>query len=98
LRGNHEQLMLSARLGNDRLTEWVYSGAHATLASYAPAGGVASLNHIPDAHWDFVRNICVDWHETDTHLFVHAGVDPGLPMESQPEFVLQWERFHDPQP
>jgi serine/threonine protein phosphatase 1 len=98
LRGNHEQLMLNSRLGNDRFIEWTHSGAQATLASYAPQGGIATLNDIPPAHWDFVRNLCVDWHETETHLFVHAGVDPGLPMDSQPEFMLQWERFHDPQP
>lgn len=98
LRGNHEQLMLQARLGNDRFTEWVHSGAHATLASYAARGAMATLSGVPAEHWNFIENQCVDWHETDTHLFVHAGVDPALPMDGQPEFVLKWERFHDPKP
>lgn len=98
LRGNHEQLMLNSRLGNDRLVEWLYTGGNATLASYARNEGGAMPSDVPREHWDFLEKSCVDWHETDTHLFVHAGVDPGLPMTSQPEFVLQWERCHNPQP
>jgi serine/threonine protein phosphatase 1 len=98
LRGNHEQLMLHARLGRDRLIEWAHGGARATLASYAPPDAEATLRNVPDAHWDFLENGCVDWHETDTHLFVHAGVDPALPMGEQPDFVLRWQRFSNPQP
>ena len=37
LRGNHEQLMLDARQGNDRFIEWLHSGGQQTLfASYQP--------------------------------------------------------------
>src|ERR1700689_5130024 len=49
LRGNHGQLMLMARHGQDRLTEWMYSGAQATLASYAAPGAVATMADIPAA-------------------------------------------------
>jgi serine/threonine protein phosphatase 1 len=98
LRGNHEQLMLMSRLGNDRLVEWAHSGAGATLASYAAPGAAPTLADIPAEHWNFIEHECVDWYETATHLFVHAGVDPDLAMEDQPGFVLQWERFHDPKP
>jgi serine/threonine protein phosphatase 1 len=98
LRGNHEQLMLMARGGRDRLAEWLHSGAQATLASYVAPGASATLADVPAAHWNFLENECVDWHETDTHLFVHAGVDPSLPMQGQPDFVLKWERFDAPIP
>jgi serine/threonine protein phosphatase 1 len=98
LRGNHEQLMLHARLGRDRLIEWSHGDVNTTLASYALPGVQPTLDHVPAAHWDFLENGCVDWHETDTHLFVHAGLDPGLPMTEQPDFVLRWQRFSDPQP
>src|SRR5262249_18682048 len=30
------------------------------------------------------------YHETDTHLFVHAGYLPDLPMDRQPAQVLRW--------
>jgi serine/threonine protein phosphatase 1 len=99
LRGNHEQIMLDARKGHDRFTEWIHTGGHATLASYAPPGSkVGGMPDVPDAHWKFLEKQCVDWHETDTHMFVHAGVDPELPLEDQPEVMLRWERFRNPKP
>jgi serine/threonine protein phosphatase 1 len=98
LRGNHEQLMLQARRGHDRFVEWVHSGARATLASYAHQNGKVTLRDIPQTHWHFLEADCVDWHETETHLFVHAGIDPALPMDQQPDHILRWQRFADPQP
>jgi serine/threonine protein phosphatase 1 len=99
LRGNHEQLMLQARKGHDRFVEWVHSGARPTLASYAHGHqGKVTLRDVPRAHWEFLETGCVDWHETDTHLFVHAGIDPGLPMGEQPDFMLRWQRFGKPEP
>jgi serine/threonine protein phosphatase 1 len=49
---------------------------------------------IPDRHLAFLRG-CHPFHETDTHLFVHAGYDPDLPMDRQPGNRLRWE-FLDP--
>lgn len=98
LRGNHEQLMLDARKGSDRLAEWMHTGGQATLASYRNEVSSGTLFDVPEEHWEFLEKTCVDWHETRTHMFVHAGVDPLLPMEEQPEFILRWERFRDPKP
>lgn len=98
LRGNHEQLMLEARHGNDRFIEWLHSGGEQTLASYRLPAVPESLDRIPAAHWDFLENRCSDWHETPTHVFVHAGIDPDLPMNRQPEFILRWQRFLNPSP
>ena len=98
LRGNHEQLMLAARKGFDRQIEWIHSGGDATLNSYATPGARGALSDVPASHWDFIENVCVDWHETQTHMFVHAGVDPELALADQPAHMLQWERFHDPKP
>ena len=98
LRGNHEQLMLQSRKGHDRFTEWVHSGARETLASYPHRDGKVTLRDIPAAHWEFLETGCVDWHETETHLFVHAGIDPSLPMGEQPDHMLRWQRFANPEP
>lgn len=95
IRGNHEQLMLDARGGYDRLIEWRHSGGAATLASY---GSSATLADVPEAHWEFLEQGCIDWHETERHVFVHAGLDPELGFDEQPEFMLRWERFNNIKP
>ena len=47
---------------------------------------------IPEAHWDFFEN-CLDWYETDGHIFVHGQVNPDLDMALQSPHVLHWGRF-----
>jgi serine/threonine protein phosphatase 1 len=88
LRGNHDLTMLRVHQGRfaDELRFWMAIGGKETLASY-PGG---SIENIPQKHWDFLGETCRDWHETDTHVFVHAYVAPHLPMERQPEEELFW--------
>ncbi len=93
LRGNHDQMMLSARHDAQVRAEWLGVGGDATLRSY---GG--SLNAVPPAHWHFLEAQCVDLWECDTHFFVHGGVIPDLPLWDQPPYVLYWERFERPAP
>lgn len=86
IRGNHDQLMLDSRNDADALAVWRSLGGDSTLASY----GQGEIAEVPDTHWRFLRQVCVDWHETDTHIFVHAHVDPKLPLEEQPIRALHW--------
>jgi serine/threonine protein phosphatase 1 len=88
--GNHEQMMLAARESHDRLTDWLMNGGDQTLQSYA--GFRATLRDVPGEHWDLVERGTVDYLETDTHLFVHANVDPNLELADQPDYMLRWER------
>lgn len=83
LKGNHELLMQRAIDIPGNMLFWMQSGGLATLASY---GG---LSEIPPQHIEFVRN-CVDYHETETHLFVHANYDPELPLAELDEHQLCW--------
>jgi serine/threonine protein phosphatase 1 len=87
LKGNHELLMLRAIEAPSNMTFWMQSGGLATLASY---GGV---NEIPREHIEFLWN-CVDYHETDRHLFVHASYQPELPLDEQREYELFWEHLN----
>ena len=99
LRGNHEELMLKARHDAGSLELWRNCGGDAALISYSPFdedGG--RLADVPDEHWAFLDERCVDIHETGTHFFVHAGVRPNLPLNEQTPLVLRWETFHDPPP
>jgi serine/threonine protein phosphatase 1 len=92
LRGNHELMMQRARADKSEFRMWCAVGGLHTLGSYGKLPGRAgTLADVPDAHWDFLEKGCVDYHETATHIFVHAGVDPGTPLNEQSELWLFWE-------
>jgi serine/threonine protein phosphatase 1 len=90
LRGNHEEMMLLARQDEDKLNSWLECGGKKTLASYSPLGDAGKLVDVPDEHWDFLETVCTDWHETATHIFVHANVCPTLRMDEQLTLMLRW--------
>jgi serine/threonine protein phosphatase 1 len=91
LRGNHEEMMLQARNGRDDLKFWLSCGGKEAMASYSPLGDAGKLGDVPDEHWHFLERVCIDWHETDTHIFVHANAYPDVPMNEQPGSMLRWE-------
>ena len=93
IRGNHDDMMSEARRKYSAYEVWLDFGGDATLQSY---GG--TLDDVPSAHWEFLEHACVNYCETPTHIFVHAGLWPDLPLDEQPEFVLFYERFVDPAP
>jgi serine/threonine protein phosphatase 1 len=99
LRGNHELMMLRAREGDRyELYHWLTAGGESTLASYSQTATTKGLASIPDEHWNFLENICVNWWETTSHFFVHANVYPNLPLNQQPERMLFWQKFTNPPP
>ena len=104
LRGNHEEMMLQARESDAHLAMWRDAGGDAALMSYAPFGDEdddeedGRLADVPDEHWDFIENRCVDLHETATHFFVHGGVRPNLPLDAQSPLVMRWQKFGDAEP
>lgn len=92
LRGNHELMMARARRDKSEYRMWTSVGGSQALGSYGPSPGRAgTINDIPSAHWRFIEDECVDYFETNRHIFVHAGAHPGLPMEEQDEGWLFWE-------
>ena len=94
LRGNHEIMMLRARQDNRSEQDWRYVGGDATLRSYATSQGErGALADIPEQHWLFLENRLAPWFETESHIFVHAGVYPDLPLEEQPDYMLYWEKY-----
>lgn len=84
IRGNHEEMLLqSVERGTPRML-WISAGAKATLDSYG--GG---LEAIPQDHLDFLKSTQQFW-QTETHVFVHASVDPNVEMEDQTDVWLRW--------
>ncbi|CAN5138438.1 metallophosphoesterase family protein [soil metagenome] len=97
LYGNHDLWMLKAREAKNEASSWLQVGGVQTLGSYGKSPGRSGkLTDVPEAHWDFLERGCVNYHETDTHIFVHANVEPNTPMNEQESLWLFWESITGP--
>ena len=86
LMGNHEYLMLEYhRTGDPSLLPFLrHLGIDSTLDSYQ-AGNPQSLHEmlfLPEEHLQLFQSLLPYW-ETDDYIFVHAGLEPGIPLEKQ---------------
>ena len=96
LLGNHDLMMRDAPSDDTVLDSWVVFGGDKTLLSYRQSENKAvQFSDIPGEHWEFLRS-CELWHETDSHIFVHACVHPAKPMSEQSETTMLWEKLIDP--
>jgi serine/threonine protein phosphatase 1 len=87
LKGNHDAMMANALRDPSKMASWIEKGGDAALASY---GGDPSA--VPQGHlaWlDGLRLMHVDSHR----VYVHAGVDPEVPLDQQTEMTLLWKRY-----
>lgn len=99
LRGNHDQMMLDAVGDKPGAKEsWARNGALPTLQSYDPS--IEDMTFPTAAgfweHIDFIKEMDY-YHETDDYIFVHAGVQPGTPVQQTDPYILIWirEEFHE---
>ena len=98
LKGNHEVQLLQARNHQfEHSVELEYLGIE-TLISYSLPGQELTLNNIPQSHWEFLEHSCLNSWETEHQIFVHANLDPKLPVNQQSESDLFWEKFTQPSP
>ena len=82
LKGNHEALLL-AYLAGEPVSGWYRLEAAETVASYggdAPAGHKAWMAGLPHSF------------QTDHHIFVHAGLRPGVAIADQDPEEMLWIR------
>jgi serine/threonine protein phosphatase 1 len=106
IRGNHDQLFLefldSGQITSPRLRDpmtWISKtmGAVDTLASYGIKASEDDPNWesarrlVPKSHRDFLASLPI-YLETDDILFVHAGIEPGVPVEDNSPEQLMWMR------
>jgi serine/threonine protein phosphatase 1 len=92
LQGDHEEMLLEALDDSNTLSRWLRCGGVETLYSYgwSPDRNRRRLEDwIPKHHREFLAG-SQPYCETDTHLFVHAGFLPQLPMDQQPGAGLRW--------
>jgi serine/threonine protein phosphatase 1 len=103
LMGNHERAMLNFLIDPFAHRAWLTFGGQETIMSYgAPAPEpdadddtlidcAAKLESLAAPHLDFLRRLKL-WHVVGNHLFVHAGVRPGVALEEQEDSDLLWIR------
>jgi len=92
LMGNHEFMLLGAVKGYGH-QEFLNMGGDATLKSYDIAPG--SLNDLaaklPRNHLAFLQDLLPYWEDED-HIYVHAGLQPGVHLTQQSPDWLFWSR------
>ncbi|MEO0413917.1 MAG: metallophosphoesterase family protein [Verrucomicrobiota bacterium] len=93
LRGNHEEMMTKARSSMSDAHLWLSVGGDTVLDSY----NASNTDQIPDLHWDFIERL-LPYYETEDAIYVHAGLDPNVPMPDQCKWDLFWEFFDSPDP
>jgi serine/threonine protein phosphatase 1 len=81
--GNHD--LWTLQWMESRIIEkgWLEQGGVATIESYQ--------KEIPESHIQFLRN-AFPYYCVNNKLFVHAGIDPGIPLEKQSLQTFLWER------
>jgi serine/threonine protein phosphatase 1 len=85
LLGNHEDMMARSLRSSDddEIDRWLDNGGDATLDSYSDG--------VPVAHLEWLEALPL-FHRDAHRLYVHAGVAPGEPVESQGRRTLVWIR------
>jgi serine/threonine protein phosphatase 1 len=91
IRGNHDEMLLSALESESDLRCGLNSGYEETLNSYPYRGGDEFIDSI---HVQFLKANCRDFHGHDDFIFVHAFYDPNKPMAQQSRSTLQLEHVH----
>ncbi len=96
LMGNHEHMMLSAVSGKDAdaASLWLSNGGADSLLSWGLSRAVPAsewATRIPLQHLLFLRDLAIS-HRVGPYLFVHAGVQPGVPLEQQSRHDMLWIR------
>lgn len=96
LMGNHEDMMLNALPGTNKeaASTWLSNGGAESLLSWqisrkTPAAEWTS--RVPAEHQAFLRGLEISFRSGD-YLFVHAGVQPGVPLDKQEKQDMLWIR------
>jgi calcineurin-like phosphoesterase family protein len=87
LKGNHDAMMIEALRDSGKMASWMEEGGDAALASYGSDPAAVPQAHI--AWLDALQLMHVDAHR----VYVHAGIDPEIPLNRQSEATLLTKRY-----
>ncbi len=102
LTGNHEEMFLRSMEEVEVLRHFLRHGGRETVLSYGVAReefAAATLEEaqdimrrvVPPADIEFIRGFD-DMLRMGDYLFVHAGIEPGVPLEEQTSRNMRWIR------
>ena len=99
LKGNHEALMLECLQSDDRNVwhTWIRNGGDATLRSFGYSVALSGYDHkalrtlIDEDRFTWLNSLELSYMHDDI-LFVHAGIEPEVPLSDQTERALLWIR------
>lgn len=87
LMGNHEDLLLAAVENPAEIGNWIDNGGDTTLESY----GVDGPANLPDHDIEWIRHLPL-YFDDGVRFFVHAGIDPAVPLDQQDRETMLWTR------
>ncbi|CZT34661.1 metallophosphoesterase family protein [Rhizobium sp. 9140] len=103
--GNHDQIFHAVLCTQADPRRWLSLGGHETLRSYGMYDAdilrlsasprklaEAVRSHVPDSHKLFLKLLPVAASIGPRHIFVHAGLYPGRPLDLQTDEHLMWIR------
>jgi serine/threonine protein phosphatase 1 len=92
LMGNHEFMFMNTFKGIG-IQDFIAMGGDATLRSYdIPLDSLQDIhNKIPTEHLRFFQDLLLYW-EDHEHIYVHAGLQPGVHLTQQSMDWLLWAR------
>ena len=92
LKGNHESMFLNYYLEGRDEELYIINGGGMTLSSYGiTLADARAGTGFPEDHLLFIDALPL-YYETETHIFVHAGLRPGIPLSEQSPDDLLWIR------
>jgi serine/threonine protein phosphatase 1 len=91
LRGNHDDLLVKGVTTDDVLPDWARILFDHTIGSYGCDRQSWRRSAELRRHAEFLASLPLT-HDDGTHLFVHAGIRPGVAIEAQLEHDLLWIR------
>ncbi|WP_028782464.1 metallophosphoesterase family protein [Thalassobacillus devorans] len=89
IKGNHDDLFIRSQYEGEAMELWKMNGAASTLESYQGKRGELK----EDQQW-MEKNLEL-YYETDDYIFVHAGLEPEIPIKKQDEDTMLWTRHTD---
>jgi serine/threonine protein phosphatase 1 len=93
LKGNHEAIFLQALADRGAVDWWLRAGGGSTLVSYgSEPGEIANPRRVDSRHVEWIKSLRMLYQ--DKHrLYVHASVNPAVPIDRQSEGRLLWSHY-----
>ena len=89
LKGNHEVLLFGYWAGDNHLGQtFIYNGGYQTISQYDAQDYTMGKHRA-----EFFEDLEL-FHRDGDFFFVHAGIDPFVPLNEQEEETMIWDRSH----